>query len=172
MELCGRNNELRILAERWRRASDMDNPQTQIVVVCGEPGLGKTRLAMETFELLRREEEGLSGGFWPALSFPEGGNIQVNPNFAMCSFKDNEIPFLWWGIRAGDVHKENSVHGDAIANYQKVLLPQLAALTLWSRYIKNGLAKLATTWAEFIKGELVGTLSGVGPLLEFGKTCL
>lgn len=43
----GRSNELDLVADRWRRALDGDG---QLIVLTGEPGIGKSRIAMMTRE--------------------------------------------------------------------------------------------------------------------------
>jgi DNA-binding SARP family transcriptional activator len=51
-EFVGRDKELGVLVESWRRAVDGER---QLVVVTGEPGIGKTRLASELATMARRE---------------------------------------------------------------------------------------------------------------------
>ena len=55
LKLCGREDELALLAEKWRLASDVSDPKPQVVVVKAERGVGKTRLALEFFQKLSRE---------------------------------------------------------------------------------------------------------------------
>jgi DNA-binding winged helix-turn-helix (wHTH) protein/tetratricopeptide (TPR) repeat protein len=45
--VVGRDEEIELLTRRWRRASDGDG---QVMLVCGEPGIGKSRLAAALLE--------------------------------------------------------------------------------------------------------------------------
>lgn len=172
MEFCGRSNELNEIIERWRFASDINNPRPQIVVLCGEAGLGKTRLAMEFFDWLRRDEDISDRGYWPEIPSKAGENIEINPNYRECNFREHQIPFLWWGVRAGDIATENSVHGDAIGTYLRSLSPHLAAMTLPSRFIRNGFEDVLKDWGNFITSEVIGNASGIGPLMAVGEKTL
>ena len=51
--LVGRDQELALLRDRWRRARDGDG---QVVLLCGEPGIGKSRIAIALRERLHTEE--------------------------------------------------------------------------------------------------------------------
>lgn len=50
----GRERELELLGTTYRRAAEMGEPH--LVTIVGEPGIGKTRLVKELWELLTREE--------------------------------------------------------------------------------------------------------------------
>jgi predicted ATPase len=50
--LVGRDEELALLRRRWQQTSDQEG---SIVLVCGEPGIGKSRLAHALFEQLSIE---------------------------------------------------------------------------------------------------------------------
>ena len=51
--LVGRDQELAVLLERWRRAKD---GRGQVALLSGEPGIGKSRIAIALREQLRGEE--------------------------------------------------------------------------------------------------------------------
>ena len=51
--LVGRDQELAVLLDRWRRAK---NGSGQVVLLAGEPGIGKSRIAIALRERLRGEE--------------------------------------------------------------------------------------------------------------------
>src|SRR5208282_1005764 len=50
--LIGRNEEIDLLLRRWARAKSGDG---QVVLVSGEPGIGKSRVTAELAERLRAE---------------------------------------------------------------------------------------------------------------------
>ncbi|MEK1925453.1 MAG: AAA family ATPase, partial [Rhizobium giardinii] len=51
--LVGRDQELALLLECWRRAKD---GRGQVALMSGEPGIGKSRIAVALHERLRNEE--------------------------------------------------------------------------------------------------------------------
>ena len=51
--LVGREEEIEFLLRRWRRATSSEG---QVVLICGEPGIGKSRLAAALRERLEGEE--------------------------------------------------------------------------------------------------------------------
>jgi hypothetical protein len=51
--LVGREEEIELLLRRWRRATSSEG---QVVLICGEPGIGKSRLAAALRERLEGEE--------------------------------------------------------------------------------------------------------------------
>jgi class 3 adenylate cyclase/predicted ATPase len=51
--LVGRDQELALLLNRWRRAKDGEG---QVVLLSGEPGIGKSRIALALRERLHRED--------------------------------------------------------------------------------------------------------------------
>jgi class 3 adenylate cyclase/tetratricopeptide (TPR) repeat protein len=51
-ELAGRSNELDVLLAAWKEA---ESGRRQVVLLSGEPGIGKTRLAIETARVARAE---------------------------------------------------------------------------------------------------------------------
>jgi class 3 adenylate cyclase/predicted ATPase len=51
--LVGREEEIELLLRRWRRAAEGEG---QVVLVCGEPGIGKSRLAAALRDRLEGEE--------------------------------------------------------------------------------------------------------------------
>ena len=50
--LVGREEEIEILMRRWQRAKEGDG---QVVLICGEPGIGKSRIAQTVVERLSTE---------------------------------------------------------------------------------------------------------------------
>ena len=127
MEFCGRDSEISEIVERWERANNNKNSSAQVVVIKGEPGFGKTRLAQEFFRHLSTKHD--SGNHWPDTI--EDVN-DVNPDTKKCNY-EVPIPFFWWGIRGFDPGKENAIRGDAVAAYNFDLAPGLIALKVRSK---------------------------------------
>jgi len=114
LKFCGRVSELEILKTRWALAANVKDPIPQVVVIKSEPGLGKTRLALEFYRWLRETHGWMTKCYWPEAS--QG----INPNPHRCTF-EVPIPFLWWGLQA-------EAQGDAVARYDRYLTPHLAQL--------------------------------------------
>ncbi len=142
LPFCGANRlrDLEMLQNRWTLASDVSDPSPQIVVIKAEPGIGKTRLALEFYKWLRHNVERTSPGYWRA-DLTHIDDKEVNPDPRLCDF-NTEIPFLWWGIRP--VQRDNKVaQGDAVAEADHFLAPHLAALSIRSA-IAQGAKDFAT----------------------------
>ncbi|HEY6340620.1 MAG TPA: hypothetical protein VIY49_03935 [Bryobacteraceae bacterium] len=139
LAFCGRVSELETLKARWRLASNLENPNPQVVVIKAERGLGKTRLALEFYKWLRENEDGwLTKSYWPDAVDIVDRNLDVNPDPGKCDLFGVPIPYLWWGLRAADVGAENGVAADAIATYDRFLAPHLAAMWLKSEMVHYG----------------------------------
>lgn len=111
LKFCGRSSELNTLIDRWRLASHVENHTPQIVVIKAERGVGKTRLALEFYRWLS-ENVDASGrnGYWPDATPIIDRNSEINPDLRTCNL-NVPIPYLWWGLRAGDPGTENGVAG-------------------------------------------------------------
>lgn len=133
LKFCGRSAELERLVECWRLASNIKGPTPQVVVIKSERGLGKTRLALEFYRhLSQTDDQPGTGGYWPDVTAALERNLEVNPDPYTCNF-NVAIPYLWWGLRAGDSSAENGVGGDAVATYDKFLAPHLVPMLLQAR---------------------------------------
>lgn len=133
LKFCGRSAELERLVERWRLASNIESPKPQIVVIKSERGVGKTRLALEFYRhLSQTDDQPGTSGYWPDVTTALKRNLEVNPDPHTCHFSV-PIPYLWWGLRAGDPGAENGVAGDAIATYDKYLAPHLVLMLVRAR---------------------------------------
>jgi len=147
LRFCGRETELRTLIERWRIASDVDAPSPQLVVIKAERGVGKTRLALEFGRWLSRNVDAAGDeGYWPDAFETVGRNLDVNSDPRQCRF-DRPIPYLWWGLRAGDKGAPNGVAGDAVATFDRFLAPHLVALSMRATMQRTG-RSLAWVWAR------------------------
>lgn len=76
LTFCGRTSELEVLKARWKLARDVESPCPQVVVIKAEPGLGRTRLALEFYKWLRETEDGwLTKNYWPeAVEIVDGNS--------------------------------------------------------------------------------------------------
>lgn len=131
LKFTGRDVELEKIKERWRLSSDIKNPKPQIVLIKGERGLGKTRLAFEFYKWLSETVDFQSGqhGYWPdAMSIYQNA-IDVNPKPDKCNY-DFTIPYLWWGLHVSE---------DTIPMYDHYLAPHLAALLTRAVMQRKGL---------------------------------
>ncbi|HBP87534.1 MAG TPA: tetratricopeptide repeat protein [Nitrospirales bacterium] len=147
LKFCGRTDELDQLTNLWRLASNVESPSPQVVVIKAEPGVGKTRLVLEFYRRLSETFESKDEvGYWPKTIDAIESNLEINPNADKCTLQ-TPIPFLWWGLRAGDHGAENSVAGDAIATYDKFLAPHLVTLLVRSVMKKRGIGVIKA-WAE------------------------
>jgi hypothetical protein len=170
LQFCGRESKLAILAERWQRAADIDNPSPQVIVIKAEPGLGKTRLALEFYRWLSQQVDAQGpDGYWPDAPTIVGRNLHVNPEPSACNFNVT-IPYLWWGLRVGDRGVENGVAGDAIATYDRFIAPHLVTLLIKSKM--HGRAwSLGKAWLE-VGVDITANLLQVDTILAVGKGVL
>lgn len=168
LSFCGRVSELETLKARWKLACNLEDPSPQVVVIKAEPGLGKTRLALEFYKWLRENEDGwLTKSYWPDAVEIVDRNLYVNPEPGKCKLFDIPIPYLWWGLRAADVGAENGVAADAIATYDRFLAPHLAALFLKSEMVHYGWS-LAKVMAEVV-GDFAASALDIDKYLSVGK---
>lgn len=162
LQFCDRESELQQLIDCWHRAKDLTSPEPSLVVIKGERGLGKTRLALELYRWLSLHED---DGYWPDDLNASGKNLDVNPAPELCKFAV-PIPYLWWGMRCADREAENSIAGDAIASYDRLVAPHLVTLSMrammQSRAISIGKAWLSVGIDAAASALQVDTVLSVG----------
>lgn len=159
---CGRDAELAMLAECWQRAADVDDPRPQLVVLPAEPGVGKTRLALEFLARQVAAQPGDSA-YWPADAKLADGRLRLNIPVEECRF-DRPIPFLWWGIAA------QAEGGDSVALHDRFLAPHLVAMSMRARMAGTGLS-LAKIWGAAGADALASALQ-VDSVLSIGGAFL
>lgn len=171
LRFCGRVSELDKLIARWHLASNLNNPTPQVVVIkAGQRGAGKTRLALEFYRWLSQHVDlGDQNGYWPDAPSMIDKNLQVNPDLRGCNFQV-PIPYLWWGLRAGDPGATNSVSGDAVATYDRYLLLHLATLLSRDR-IKNRLFDLVKACGD-VGLDLASSALHIDTFVALGKGVL
>ena len=125
LKFTGRNNELEKIIESWQRASNINDPNPQVVLIKGERGVGKTRLAFEFYRWLSEniDPKIQEYGYWPDVLAIHQNAINVNPLPKNCNF-DIQIPYLWWGLHVSS--KTNPI--DTISAHDSYLAPHLAML--------------------------------------------
>lgn len=126
-----RDDEMSHLQAAWTRALSGD---PQLVVLLGEIGLGKTRLALEFYRWLSRERDPASSahpeGYWPDAFAETDASLDVNPCFDGTDTSARpRIPWLWWGLRWWRPEERNQT-GDrcALVQYKHALEPHVAPI--------------------------------------------
>lgn len=129
LRFIGRQSELDLIKKSWQLAADVENPKPQIVLITGEPGVGKTRLVFEFYRWLSEKvDQPGSDGYWPdALKLYENA-VNANPQPRTCNF-NVKIPYLWWGLH---------VSSDTITSSDRYLAPHLATLLARSIMWRKG----------------------------------
>ena len=156
---CGRTAELSQLSAAFERVQAGGGPET--VVILGESGLGKTRLAQEFFARLSSQiDQAGDQGYWPDRLVRGGNNLAINPDPADCNpSKLAQMRFLWWGIRMLDRQGHNAGLGgisDSI-NFLRAHLEPFARARL-----------LGTRMKQAAKGAAVDIAVEVANLFTFG----
>ena len=170
MRFFGREKELAKIQEKWRLASNINDPNPQLVILRGVMGVGKTRLAIEFFRALQESfQKDIGNFYWPKIPENQSAKIAVNPPISDCKF-DQRIPFLWWGIKVNDPGTYRETYFDCIAQYDSFIHPQLVALSVKAQTFKTGTA-LANVWANVAKGSVAGAL-GIEAVLSIGTGVL
>ena len=162
LTFTGRRSELDQIKERWRLAADVKNPKPQIVLIKGEPGVGKTRLAFEFYRWLSENvDQAGPEGYWPdALALYENA-VNTNPEPSACKF-NVKIPYLWWGLYASR---------DTILSSYRYLRPHLCILLARSIMRRKGLdlaGALARLGLDVGMG-LIQDLTGLSLLKRIGE---
>jgi len=116
----GRGEELAFLRDAW---DDAKGGSPRLVVLLGESGLGKTRLAQEFYRAISSDPEedppaqGHPEGYWPDAFVTDQASLDVNPTFERTDAPRPPIPWLWWGLRAEQPEHRNR-RGDRCALVQ------------------------------------------------------
>jgi tetratricopeptide (TPR) repeat protein len=131
----GREKELDLLKDAWEQTK---NNAPQFITFLAETGIGKTRLVQHFYTWLNEQED--PNDYWPDTLEFNGQSLAVNPVFPEKS-GHQDIPWLWWGLRASDPtgrNQQNSM-GSAIHDALPRLEPHVEPIAL-KRY-KNDLNK-------------------------------
>lgn len=160
------------LKAAWKRASNLDKPEPQLVVLVGESGLGKTRITQEFYNWLSTTEDPAEpGGYWPDDLGQDEDNLKVNPDPEACDNRER-MPFLWWGIRLADPSSRNAVQtGSALSANLPHLLPHLEPVLKRTRN-KERLKSGGKTLAKAAVDLALPGLSTIVDLVSLGKESL
>ena len=119
---CGRQHELSSLKAAWDRMLSDPNYSPELHILVAESGLGKTRVVQEFYNWLSINADlPRMAGYWPHTLGKNGRNLEVSPPVEQC-LPDNQISFIWMGIRCPDTTKHNS------AGIDRALQSEMAAL--------------------------------------------
>ena len=87
----GRSSELARLRQSFEAVKSGQGPR--LVVLQGEPGVGKTRIIQEFFHALSTQYDAAEpGGFWTDRLGRHDESLRVNPEFPRCD-NDAVMPF-------------------------------------------------------------------------------
>lgn len=125
LQFSGRDAELKKIIDSWQKSSNTEDPNPQIVLIKGERGVGKTRLAFEFYRWLSENNDPSIGtsGYWPIAMGISRNGINVNPHPRDCNFS-RQIPYLWWGLQVSS--SKDPI--DTISSFDAYLAPHLAML--------------------------------------------
>jgi len=151
----GRNSQREALRTSWAKVV---TGQPQCIVLLGESGLGKTRLAADFYSWLSCEHD--LNNYWPAeISTDDGHSLFVSPKFdSVVGSNDQpsqpkQIPWLWWGMRADD-HRNRNPRPTSCCLQESIseLRPHLASLidknqskAIYLELAKDGIGSIAET---------------------------
>ncbi|CUH52671.1 hypothetical protein SAMN04488037_1193 [Shimia marina] len=151
-----------MLKARWEKANSLSFPSPQLVIIKGERGVGKTRLALEFFRWLSTQENVVNGErYWLDDIRQIERHNEVNPDPDDCQFQ-HPIPFLWWGIKG-----QTGIAANSLASADRFLAPHLASLSVKAQMLSSG-KSISKIWRDVIKGELA-SWSGYDTALAVGE---
>ncbi len=110
-EFVGRDQETQRLIEAWTAVKQGKGPR--VVNLVGDSGFGKTRIIREFYaELAKKEADSCQcTPYWP-IELVSGTDI--NASFQE-HLPEQDIPWLWWGIRCENPSNRNRVQDDGCA---------------------------------------------------------
>ena len=124
----GRSSEMACLRQAFEAVKSGQGPR--LVVLQGEPGVGKTRIIQEFFHALSTQYDAAEpGGFWPDRLGRHDEPLRVDPEFPRCD-NDAVMPFLWTAIHFSDPGQKNSSPGDDLVTGWRNKLALLGLLLI------------------------------------------
>jgi len=164
-QFAGRDTELRVLQDAFERVASGSGPE--LAVVLGESGLGKTRLAHELYGWLATAARASERAYWPTeIGTDTGKVLLVNPPLDQVD-DDEDMIFMWWGVRLDDPLGRNQSLTSAVSTYVPVLETHAISMEragrMWHQ-LRNvtfkGLAGLAAIIPGL--GNVVGAATAIG----------
>jgi tetratricopeptide (TPR) repeat protein len=169
---CGRADELERMVSAFEEVRSGQGPR--LVVVLGDRGMGKTRLAQELYRELARRHD--AAGYWPDLGPPGGRTQQPAPDFddphvrahyQGFTVDERPLPYLWWGLRPSDPASRNATRSD-LATHRATLEPHLAPVVFARRAafererLKRAGVDASAELGKKLVAEAVKAIPGVG----------
>jgi len=110
-EFVGREDEKQRLIEAWTAVKQREGPR--VVNLVGDSGFGKTRIIREFYaEIAKKEADSCKcAPYWPTEL---GSGTDINASF-QGYLPEQDIPWLWWGIRCENPSNRNRVQDDGCA---------------------------------------------------------
>lgn len=146
---CGREDELAVLTDAFAAIRGA-NAGPRLLVLCGESGVGKTRIVQQFYHwLATRHDAPGEGGYWP-----DRIGDAVNPPGPCNPGGAADLRFLWLGVAC-------RIHNDGLEDLATLIAPHMAAIEavrakrLWAQDIGKDVAKTA-----------LAAIPVIGPLLE------
>ncbi|MDQ0314946.1 hypothetical protein [Amorphus orientalis] len=148
-------------------------PIHRVALIHGERGRGKTRLAIELYRQLRKQED--PAGYWPEF-VPKDENqdqASLTPRAEDCDYEP-VLPFLWWGIQAQAGYNP----GNALFATLDKLKPHLVTMRIAHRRSQDGrstaaeLADVATELGMSVAElglDVAGEVIGAGSLKRIAE---
>ncbi|MBV9850860.1 MAG: hypothetical protein JO250_14400 [Armatimonadetes bacterium] len=174
--LLGREDDLNILKDAWKRAHDGD---PQFLVLLAESGFGKTRLVQEFYGWLSRTyDDAGPTGYWPDSFQHVGDEMEINPVFPHGHGMETgkaEIPWLWWGIRCTkpDERRSDISVSVALDRYVPILEPHIAPI-IWKRQkrkiVKGAAIALGAILLHLTPASILLSLEHMEQIAELAKT--
>ena len=169
-----RDAELKKLTDAWQKV-DCDNPtdvEPQLITICADSGVGKTRLVHRFYEWLVEHKQGVDTGYWPSTMGRADNTFMVNPKREECS--PNIRPnFLWWGVQMPDQsHNSKTACSSVLGSYVSTLAAHTPNIQIARRKseayseIREGAGEFAFT----IVNEIVSQLSLVATIKDVGSS--
>ena len=159
-----------IKAARLAKEGNVHGTSAHVILIEGERGVGKTRIAMEIYRHLALVHD--PEKYWPRNVGGAALQDDVMPRATDCTF-DVSPAFVWWGMAIG----EGKNPGNTVFKSLGDLLPHLAAAHIAARQRRTGsgmVAELAELGLELGLPVLEGAveLTGLSTIKAIGMTIL
>lgn len=156
-KFSSRDFEIAKLQEAFAHVNSQ-SPQPQLVVLLGDSGIGKTRIAQEFFKWLSYAND--PSNYWPADFGRLADYVGVNPEPERCDNSEG-MEFLWWGIRLPD-----DIAPGALFPHLRFLQPHLEPFydaCRRDRRMKAGRKSILTALVDIILSLIPG-VGAIGPI--------
>lgn len=171
-QFIGRAQELDLIKGCWEKAKKRE---PQVVNLIADTGVGKTRIVHAFYEWLSldalQSDDVNQNVYWPK-TLGTSRQRSVNPlasEFGTFDFKDDSIPWLWWGMYWTDVDGEQTValsqFYDQLVNHLKMLeIEQETKRKNWKAVLESFAEEGLDFALDFVPGAT--QVKNVGKLLN------